>query len=141
MTFELLVFAAFSTAVLVVLSVLIFLIGFPFGMELRTAFAIAIYVFVVLLPGGMNLWIAATGNDGEDVTERMTAGVRGLAMICGWTAVLFLFAPSNPYSQYLSIVAVTSLFLFIWSIWREDRHETGRRVGSSPADDQDRPGR
>lgn len=135
MTFELLVFAGFSTVVLVVLSVVLFLIGFPFGLELRTAFAIAIYVFVVLLPGGMNLWIAATGRDGEDTVERMTACVRGLAMICGWTAVLFLFAPSNPYSRYLLFVAVTSLFLFIWSIWREDRHKSGGQSDGRPADD------
>jgi len=76
----------------------------------------------VLMPGGINVWIAATGTGGEDRTERITAGVRGVAMIAGWTSSIFLLAPRNAWSPYLPYLIACCVAMFVWSIWRDSRH-------------------
>ncbi len=124
MTFELLVFTVISVVVVTVLAVVIFLVGFPFNLNFGAAIAIATYAFVVLLPGGANLWIAAFATGGEDRVERTAAGVRGVAMIGGWTSLIFLFAPRHQLTPVIPWLIGVCVVMFVWSGWRETRHQT-----------------
>ena len=94
MIFELLIFAVFAFVAIAVLIVMVVTVGLPLGMSPGLAIPIALYIFL-MFPGGMNLWIAAKGSGGQDPTERVAAGVRGVAMIVGWTTFIFLLMPRN----------------------------------------------
>jgi uncharacterized membrane protein len=123
MKFELLIFGIIAFVAIAVLAVMVVAVGVPFGMSPGLAIPIAVYVFAVIFPGGMNLWIAAIGSGGEDATERVAAGVRGVAMIVGWTAFIFLLGPRNASSPYLPYLLALCVVLFAWSVWRETRHQ------------------
>jgi uncharacterized membrane protein len=123
MTFELLIFGMFAFVAIAVLAVMVVAVGVPFGVSPKLAIPIAVYIFAVIFPGAMNLWIAATGNGGEDETERVAAGVRGVAMIVGWTTVIFVFGPRNAWSPYLPYLLALCVILFAWSVWRASRHQ------------------
>jgi uncharacterized membrane protein len=122
MKFELLIFGILAFVAIAVLAVMVVAVGVPFGMSPELAIPIAVYVFIVIFPGGINLWIAVTGSGGEDATERIAAGVRGVAIIVGWTTFIFLLGARNASSPYLLLVALC-VVLFAWSIWRETRHQ------------------
>lgn len=122
MTLELFIFGTFAFVAIAVLAVMIVAVGVPFGMSPGLAIPVAFYIFAVIFPGGMNLWIAATGSGGEDATERVAAGVRGIAMIVGWTTLIFLLGPRNAWSLHLPYLLALCVGLFAWSIWRETRH-------------------
>ncbi len=122
MTFELLVFGAIAVIAITVLAAIVIAIGVPFGMSPKLAIPIAAYIFGVIFPGGMNVWIAVVARDGEDATERVAAFVRGVAMIVGWTALIFWLGPKSDWTVYLPYLCATCAALFAWSIWREERH-------------------
>ena len=62
MKFEILIFGTFAFLAIAVLALMIVVVGVPFGMRTGLAIPIAVYFFAVIFPGGMNLWIAATGD-------------------------------------------------------------------------------
>ena len=62
MKFEILIFGTFAFLAIAVLALMIVVVGVPFGMRTGLAIPIAVYIFAVIFPGGMNLWIAATGD-------------------------------------------------------------------------------
>lgn len=124
MTFELLIFSVVGFVVIAVLTAFVFVVGIPFELDFGAAMMIATYVFAVLMPGGMNLWIAATGSGAEDPVERTAAGVRGVAMIGGWTSLILLFIPRNAFTPILLSMIGACFAMFVWSNWRETRHQT-----------------
>ncbi len=124
MTFELLIFSVVAFVVIVVLAAFVFVVGIPFDLNFGAAVMIATYIFAVIMPGAMNLWIAATGSGGEDSVERTAAGVRGVAMIGGWTSLILLFVPRNSFTPILPWMIGACFVMFVWSNWRENSHQT-----------------
>jgi len=124
MMFELLAFTVVASIVVATLAIIIFLIGLPLDLNFGTAIAIAVYIFAVVLPGVANLWIAAFATGGEDRVERATAGVRGIAMIGGWTLAICLLAPRHGFMSAIPWLIGICFVMFVWSIWRETRHQT-----------------
>jgi len=126
MTFELLIFGIIATVVVLALAVVVFIVGIPFGLDFGGALAIGAYIFAIVLPGSMNLWIAARASDNESTGERVAAAVRGIAMLAGPVFAIIYFNPNRESSAWLLVLAATCLCMFGWSIWADTRYQTQR---------------
>jgi hypothetical protein len=115
------IFISFAIVVILVafLTIIIFIVGLPFNLNLKFAYVIAAYILVVLLPGGMNLWDAACSSDW---VERMTSGIRGVVLIVGWTSFGLAIASKHKYSYIFPWITTACIVIFAWSIWRIHRH-------------------
>ena len=118
MIIELLVLGVLPALIVIVLVAMVFSVGVAFGLPPEFALLVSIFVLGPTPTAVKDLWVAISGRGGEEMSDRVAVGIRGLALLIGSATFFFHVAPHNQWSGFPVYLVATCAVLFIGTDWR-----------------------